>query len=161
MYTKYIICTSEVFSQKYFSMRVSLKKLLTVSNSKYTDIYKNVIYFLKQSKQAICICDRNSNFVEVLKNFASPLFIFVIWIHQESFEKSDGSGILQEILKNSEAYSRRTLYSKYKLLFESRFPPSPFAFDSTNFFIMYVYYDVIFVVYDLFVCSRYDFIIYS
>ena len=63
MYTKYIICTSEVFSQKYFSMRVSLKKLLTVSNSKYTDIYKNVMllnmleqksvsyYFLKQSKQ--------------------------------------------------------------------------------------------------------------
>ena len=73
MYTKYIICTSEVFSQKYFSMRVSLKKLLTVSNSKYTDIYKNVMllnmleqksvtYFLKQSKQAICICDRNSNY---------------------------------------------------------------------------------------------------
>ena len=123
MYTKYIICTSEVFSQKYFSMRVSLKKLLTVSNSKYTDIYKNVIYFLKQSKQAICICDRNSNFVEVIKNFASPLFIFVIWIHQESFEKSDGSGILQEILKNSEVYSRRILYSKYKLVFESRFPP--------------------------------------
>lgn len=172
MYTKYIICTSEVFSQKYFSMRVSLKKLLTVSNSKYTDIYKNVMllnmleqksvtYFLKQSKQAICICDRNSNYVEVLKNFASPLFIFVIWIHQESFEKSDGSGILQEILKNSEVYSRRILYSKYKLLFESRFPPSPFAFDSTNFFIMYIYYDVIIVVYDLFVCSRYDFIIYS
>ena len=101
MYTKYIICTSEVFSQKYFSMRVSLKKLLTVSNSKYTDIYKNVMllnmleqksvtYFLKQScsihiigtsrilllssKPAICICDRNSNYVEVLKNFASPLF---------------------------------------------------------------------------------------
>ena len=87
------------------------------------------------------------------------MFIFVIWIHQELFEKSDGSGILQEILKNPEVNSRRILYSKYKLLFESRFPPSPFY--STNFFIMNIYYDVIIVVYDLFVCSRYDFIIYS
>lgn len=84
---------------------------------------------------------------------------FVYICRQELFEKLEGSGILQEILKNSEEIPVAFLYSKYKLLFESRFPPSPF--DSTNFFIMYIYYDVIIVVYDLFVCSRYDFIIYS
>ena len=98
-------------------------------------LYKR--HILLQNKLAICICDRNFNYVDVL----------------------NGSGILQEILKNSEVNSRRILYSKYKLLFERRFPPSPF--DSTIFFIMYIYYDVIIVVYDLFVCSRYDFIIYS
>ena len=90
-----------------------------------------------------------------LKEFCET---FVIWIQQELF-KSDGSGILQEILEISEVNSRRILYQKYRLLFERRIPPSPF--DSTNFFIMYIYYDVIIVVYDLFVCSRYDFIIYS
>ena len=141
MYTKYIICTSEVFSQKYFSMRVSLKKLLTVSNSKYTDIYKNIMLNIKYVRTKICHL------------FSEAIMFYTHYRykpHTTSFFKTSHLHLRSEfqlcrslkefrvtfILKNSEVNSRRILYSKYKLLFESRFPPSPFAFDSTDFFIM-------------------------